>query len=252
MSRAAVAELVESGRLPACSGIRAATYPTEGDPVPVVPGLPHVGFKSHADPRISDVVDFDNYGGGQRACYYLHEQGHSRIGFVDCSTDNPEDDWSSERARGWSDAMQALDLPFEKFLIPNGTGKVDEKLVGTAAAESFLSMPSISALVFANDSLAHSFFHRLGELGIPPAMWPACVGFDDLATPDGQVLCSMRLPWDELGRESARVLWARVCGKLTGPTIHRNVPMQLIPRLSCRPGWAHDFSFSVGSRTSSS
>jgi DNA-binding LacI/PurR family transcriptional regulator len=252
MSRQMVMELVESGRFPACSGIHSSTYTETGDPIVIAPGLPLVGFEGHADPRVSDVVGFDNHGGGQRACFYMHEQGHSRIGFVDCATGKLEDEWSSERARGWRDAMQALELPFEQYFIANPTGQADPTLVGPAAAETFLSMPSISAFVFANDSVAHSFFQRLGELGIPPAMWPACIGFDDLATPDGQVLCSMRLPWDELGRESARVLWSRVCGKLTGPKIHRNVPMQLISRLSCRPGWAHDFSFSVGSPNSSS
>lgn len=253
ISRTVAVELVAEGRLPACSGIKASTYPTpEGETAAIVPGLPHVGFEAHADRRISDVVGFDNYGGGRRACFYLHEQGHSRIGFVDCSTENPETSWSKERARGWADAMEALDLPCEEFYIPNRTGEPIEAVVGVAAAEAFLTMPPISAFVFANDEIAHAFFHRLGELGIPPAMWPACVGFDDLATPDGQVLCSLRLPWEEVGREAARILWSRACGKLDGPTIRREVPMQLIPRLSCQPGWAHQFSFSVGSRTSSS
>ncbi|CAN5692932.1 hypothetical protein BH11ARM2_BH11ARM2_18810 [soil metagenome] len=246
-------ELLQRGKLPVCSGVYASTFePLTGETRCFGAGVPHVGLEGHADLRISDQVGFDNHGGGRRACFYLHEQGHSRIGFVGCHRDSADVTWSAERAAGWQDAMQALDLAWEPYLISNEASGVGEAESGRSAAEVFLRMAPMSALVFANDSIAHAFFARLRERGIPPSMWPACVGFDDLPTVDGQVLCSIRLPWDQLGREAARVLWDRVTGKLQGGMVHRKLPMQLIPRLSCQVGWAHDFSFSIGFPTSSS
>lgn len=243
--------LASSGALPTCSGVYASTLNYKsGDTISYAPGIPYVGLMGHSDRTISDVVDFDNHGGGQRACYYLHEQGHSRIGYVGFHASRGEPPWSAERASGWAEAMEALDLPSEGLLILNEHEEPGEEVVGKEAADRFLTMAPISALVFANDMVAHSFFGHLRERGIPPSMWPACVGFDDVPTIDGQVLCSIRLPWAELGREAARVLWARVNGTLTGPTALRRLPMQLIPRLSGQSGWAHEFSFTIFSRNS--
>ena len=43
----------------------------------------------------------------------------------------------------------------------------------------------------------------------------------------------LRLPWDDVGRAAAQLLWERKTGRLAGQAAQRLVPMQLIPRLTC-------------------
>jgi DNA-binding LacI/PurR family transcriptional regulator len=81
--------------------------------------------------------------------------------------------------------------------------------------------------------------------GVPREKWPAIVGFDNLTSAQGQVLTSLRLPQEELGRTAADLLWERRHGLLTGPPVHRRAHMSLLPRLSCRTGWSSSVGLPV-------
>jgi DNA-binding LacI/PurR family transcriptional regulator len=95
-----------------------------------------------------------------------------------------------------------------------------------------------TAVVAANDRVALGLLRALRESSLPEYQWPSIVGFDDDPELAAHLVTSLRLPWDELGRAAADLLWERSRGQLEGAATHRRVPMRLIPRLTCRKDWS--------------
>jgi DNA-binding LacI/PurR family transcriptional regulator len=110
--------------------------------------------------------------------------------------------------------------------------------VGRVLAGLLKQQANITAIVAANDQTALMVLDGINAGGVARDKWPAIVGFDNLASAQGQVLTSLRLPQEELGRTAADLLWERRHGLLTGPPVHRRAHMSLLPRLSCRSGWS--------------
>jgi DNA-binding LacI/PurR family transcriptional regulator len=92
-----------------------------------------------------------------------------------------------------------------------------------------------------NAFAARGLLEGLEAASRPSALRPAIVGFDsELARRQElslHLLTAMRLPWDEIGRQAANLLWERSRGTLTGLPQRRLARMSLIPRLSCRADW---------------
>jgi DNA-binding LacI/PurR family transcriptional regulator len=114
----------------------------------------------------------------------------------------------------------------------------DSRGIACHTAGRLTKNSEITAVVAANDLAALGLLDALQAAGIPREHWPAIVGFDNLPIIQGQILTSLRLPAEGLGRAAADLLWERHHGVLTGPPVHRHVPMSLLPRLTSRAGWS--------------
>jgi DNA-binding LacI/PurR family transcriptional regulator len=238
----------ERGELPPLAGVfnyafdrnRSDNWQDDG-------ALPQVGFASWADERVhSDLVSFDDFDGGLQATRHLIALGHRRIAYLAMHPDHGDPGiflWSAERERGWRQAMQEANLDSRQMVFcPEGTGHLHvasgARLAdGEPAVCRLIARSDITAVVAANDYAALFLFQTLRAAGISIAHWPAVVGFDNLPRTRRYPLTSFHLPWDEVGRVAADLLWQRRQGQLTGEPVHRQIPMSLIRRLTSHAGW---------------
>ena len=118
-------------------------------------------------------------------------------------------------------------------------GIADQRILAYQTAKAIIvGQRDLTAIIAANVQAAEALFWALEESAVPDQAWPAVLCFDDLPSSHRSVVSYMRLPWNEVGRVAAQVLWERKTGQLQGPPRKHLVKMQLIPRLSCRPDWA--------------
>ena len=64
------------------------------------------------------------------------------------------------------------------------------------------------------------------------------MGFDNHPAARDQLLTSLHLPHDELGRAAGDLLWEKHNANARQTPQQRIVQMRLIPRLTCQPDWA--------------
>lgn len=210
--------------------------------------IPHVGFASWAeDPEHTDLVSFDDIDGGRQAARYLIGLGHRQIAFLAL---HPQIGvpglylWSAEREAGWREAMAEAGLRVEGLSFrPQRTSGFRPSWQShmadvEPAACRLIGRSDISAVVAANDIVAISLFRTLRAAHVPAERWPAVVGFDNLPRTRRYPLTSFHLPWDEIGRSAADILWQRRHGQLTGKTAHLRIPVSLIRRLTSQAAWS--------------
>jgi hypothetical protein len=201
-----------------------------------LPGLP--------TPGDVDVIHFDDVGGGRLAVAHLLDHGCRRIAFLGLhgrSELSLTYAWSAARAAGWREELTArahdLDgLDFSPDRDPVGFD--DEVEVAALAARELVHDVDVDGVVCANDHAALGLINALRESGRPHDRWPALIGFDGLPAAQNAVLSSLRLPWEDVGRVGAELLFSRHIGRLDGPRQNRALSMTLIPRMSSRPAWA--------------
>lgn len=210
------------------------------------------GAEWPADATGIDGVLFDDCDGGRQAAEHLLAAGHEKIAFLAVhAPDEPgEFRWSAERERGWRQSMTEAGKscdgmvfhPSRPHLVPaDKRGWVPGSEQVAAAREAagrllqYIRARQVTAVVAANFYAALAFFNLLEETAVAPDLWPAVVCFDSFGELDNHVISALNLPWYEVGKAGAQLLWERNVGRLRGPGIVRRVPMQLIPRLTCRP-----------------
>jgi len=218
------------------------------------PGTAHAEFgELHNVHSGSDAVYFDNPDGGWKATRHLLALGHQQIAFM--ALHNEQEDpgfflWSMEREAGWRQALTEAGVDAESLVFrPAHTPQIEmnnpqgqESLHDSSleVASNLLKRKDITAVVAVNAFAARGLFETLRAEGRDSRQWPAVVGFDaDPSEPSDDAmnaLTILRLPWEEIGREAADLLWARAHGQLETPQ-QRLVRMTLIPRLSCRQEW---------------
>lgn len=219
-------------------------------PDPRQASVPVVWFGHEAD-RVSgvDLVSFDDLEGGRIATRHLLGFGHRRIAFLALhgaeAVRQPGRStlaFSIEREAGWREVMAAEGLPAEGLAFrvnakSRPEGSVEQADAAYTAAQALTQRSDITAVVTANDAAANGLLRALKDAAVPVERWPAIVGFDDRYDVTIQNVSSFRLPWEEVGRVAADLLWERSHGILTGPPVHRRVSMRLIQRLTSRPNW---------------
>jgi DNA-binding LacI/PurR family transcriptional regulator len=204
------------------------------------------------------IVAFDDERGGYDATRHLIERGHRSIAYlgVHCQGGDHGLYWSQERERGWRRAMNSTGVLCDHlaFLPPrflssaNGLSTWHEQReMAMMAAQVMLPLLQsrvVTGVVAANDLAASALMQMLRDSSTRFALWPAIVSFDNelfdifAAAPErSHLLTSLRLPWEEVGRAAAELLWERAHGRTQHTPLHRVVPMQLIPRFSCRADW---------------
>ncbi len=218
------------------------------DAIWLEPGMPHVEFGELGNVHAgSDAVYFNNSDGGLKATRHLLALGHTKIAFLGLHPAQGDPGfflWSQEREAGWRRAMIEAGHSTEGLVVlPEHTPDFEvEALVSLSfdIANRLLEQDNFTAVVAVNAHTAQGLFQALRTSHRSTDLWPAIVGFDtEIADSTGDamhIVTTLRLPWEELGREAANLLWERAHGRLTDFE-QRLVPMTLIPRLSCRQEW---------------
>ncbi|MFJ1598198.1 LacI family DNA-binding transcriptional regulator [Streptomyces sp. NPDC088261] len=174
-----------------------AAAAAEGVPV-VVASRPPEGFGA-------DCVLVDDYGGARAATESLLGAGHRRIGFLGPP---PAVHTSTERLRGFSDALAAAGLPTDPAYVRQGQQQTGE---AAGAAAELLSLPTPpTALFCSNNRNTIGAFRAVRRAGTATVL----AGFDDFELADtlGLPLTVVAYDSDELGREAGRLLVARMAG----------------------------------------
>jgi DNA-binding LacI/PurR family transcriptional regulator len=239
----AVAHL-QAGALPPLSGI----FETRRNDLRAFEktSVPHVYFGTRPPRDIADYLDFDDVAGGAQATRHLQENGHRTIAFLGLHGRQASGEflWSQAREKGWRQVVSAtqskaqihnlLFLPRE----PSSTKHHEQVALARQTAAAIVGREDITAIVAANVWAARGMFEAFRAARWEASKWPSVVCFDSAPGADTSVVSYLRLPWEEIGRQAAQVLWERHTGRLTGAGTQRLIPMRLIPRLSCRADWA--------------
>lgn len=193
--------------------------------------------------RNTDCLSFDDMGGGTLATRHLWQNGHRRIAFLALHGESDPGllSWSLLREIGWRKVLEQAGgesegLAFHPAATP-GLTQAEQLRAAREAAAGIVGRGDVTAVVVANALGAEGMFQVFHEAGWPMEKWPAVVCFDTMPGTYSSVVSYLRLPWEDLGREVAQILWERRTGRLTGEAVQRLVPMRLITRLSCRSDW---------------
>ena len=253
-----------AGQLPLVAGIFATNAASfDGLAIAEVPRVCFGGpelLKKDSDAANFDVVHFDDKSGGGQATRHLLAAGHEKVAYLALHAPDELEKfaWSAEREQGWREAMTAAGhscrgLAFHPAQTPalrlenkgtplSGAEQIEAAREAAAPLSAMIRARKATAVVAANLFAARALFAVLEEDRIAPELWPAVVCFDGFDGLDNHVVSAVNLPWDEVGKAGAQLLWERNVGRLRGASEVRLVPMQLIPRLTCRPDWSESSS----------
>ena len=251
MTKRDALEAHQRGELPPVAGYFSLVPPPD-ELIARLPGAGRVCFESDEAPGF-DIVGFDNVGGGRLASQHLLKQGHKRIAFLGVHGSDALPQWSWQRETGWREALEEAGYPAPELAWHPESGEAEfphtiaeQTDYAARIAARYVAGPrglecggrSVSAVVAINAAATSGLLSALRAAGAAPSKWPAIVSFGNTPEASGHVFTSLQMPWDEVGRSAAKLLWARRTHELSGPPVEREVSMRLIPRLTCRTDWS--------------
>ena len=174
-------------------------------------------------------VDVDNCAAAHMAVNHLIEQGHTRIA---CIT-NAKLSYSSasQRLQGYRQALVDAGLDLDESLIREADF---DSASGYTAMRNLLESGSVFSAVFAgSDTVALGAMAAIHETGLTIPRDISIVGFDDIpeAAHYHPGLTSVRVPANEIARQSCRLLMQLMKGKPPADT-SIFLPTELISRQS--------------------
>ncbi|MEV4532466.1 LacI family DNA-binding transcriptional regulator [Asanoa sp. NPDC049518] len=187
----------------------------DADPLPTLleqRGLPAVlggrpARMLQPDAQEAYYVDVDNAGGARQAVEYLFGRGRRRIATIA----GPQDMGAGvTRLAGYREAVAATGAQVDEKLIAYGDFS---EASGTAAMRRLLEdNPNLDAVFAASDLMAYGAVRALQEAGRSVPSEVSVVGFDDapIARQANPPLTTVHQPIEEMGREMARLLVARI------------------------------------------
>lgn len=185
----------------------------------VAMGTPMVFVDRAPSGLAADSVVIDNAHGAALAISHLADQGHERIGMVFDSLDITP---MQERLDGARGQLQQLGLPTDTSLCRTGVHGPD---ASARAVADLLDSPDPPAAIFCGNNRA--------TIGAVEEIWRrqadvAIAGFDDFKLAHLMPLPLTLVSYDAaaLGREAARLLFARIDGD-TAPQQHLILPVAL-------------------------
>ncbi|MHB9131833.1 MAG: LacI family DNA-binding transcriptional regulator [Armatimonadota bacterium] len=181
-------------------------------------------------------VVIDDYAGAYASCRHLLESGHRHILYAH---PNPLCYAYQQRYRGYVDAFQHSGLSPDIFLhlveIAWGSAPYETRFIETIQ-RGMTQYPNTTAVLLPNDSLAGLARDALRSLdkNIPDDV--SLVGFDDtdplLDTEGNNILTTVRVPLEDLGRIAARLTIDQVTGTPQSDTLPTVLPVTLVKRAS--------------------
>ncbi|MGC4878755.1 LacI family DNA-binding transcriptional regulator [Micromonospora sp. DT43] len=173
-------------------------------------------------------VDVDNVGGARQAVEYLTGQGRRRIATIA----GPQDMGAGlARLAGYTEAVKATGAGVNPDLI--AYGDFSEGSGATAMRRLLESCPDLEAVFVASDLMAFGALRTLRDAGRRVPEDVAVIGFDDapVARQADPPLTTVFQPVEEMGRQMARLLVARIRGDDL-PAPHILLDTQLVHRAS--------------------
>ncbi|KOX10361.1 MULTISPECIES: LacI family DNA-binding transcriptional regulator [Micromonospora] len=173
-------------------------------------------------------VDVDNVGGARQAVEYLTGQGRRRIATIA----GPQDmGVGLARLAGYTEAVKATGSGVNPDLI--AYGDFSEGSGATSMRRLLNACPDLDAVFVASDLMAFGALRTLREFGRRVPEDVAVIGFDDapVARQADPPLSTVFQPVEEMGRQMARLLVARIRGEDI-PAQHILLDTQLIHRAS--------------------
>src|SRR6266853_3743722 len=174
-----------------------------------------------------DAVITDDYQGAYDAVCHLARAGRRRIGLISgpLKISNAKERW-----RGFRDALEAKNLPYEPELMVEGDYRIES---GFRGGHSLLSQrPDV--MYVANHLMTIGFLKSAEEMGLKCPEDFGLVSFDDypwlgIFRPR---LTTVELPKHQLGSEAAELLIKRISGDHSKPVLRKLQP-ELRIRESC-------------------
>ncbi|QCG49901.1 LacI family DNA-binding transcriptional regulator [Aeromonas schubertii] len=180
-------------------------------------GLPVVEVGAKVPDPVDMCVGGSNQEAGYRLTRHLIERGYRNIGFL-CAR---QEQWMlQQRMRGWQQAM------LESYLSPDmviNTSEPPSFSTGAAMLGEFLlRWPELDALVCVTDELACGVLMECQRRHVAVPGKLAVAGFDDLdvAAVSHPALTTMRIPYRQMGEETAALLLRRLSGELVEGALH--------------------------------
>ncbi|MEU0550416.1 LacI family DNA-binding transcriptional regulator [Micromonospora sp. CA-249363] len=173
-------------------------------------------------------VDVDNVGGARQAVEYLTSQGRRRVATIA----GPQDMGAGlARLAGYTEAVKATGVGVNPDLI--AYGDFSESSGATAMRRLLDACPDLDAVFVASDLMAFGALRTLRDAGRRVPEDVAVIGFDDapVARQADPPLTSVFQPVEEMGRQMARLLVARIRGDDL-PAPHILLDTQLVHRAS--------------------
>lgn len=200
-------------------------------------GLPMV-FVDHEDPLIPcDTIFANNMDGMARLVNHLIGLGHRHLHFLGNLSFS-----SSFRDRwiGYRQALEDHELipqdrhdPMLKLRNIETAGYADEVTIWIKGQKAAGKLPT--ALVCANDHIAHTVIKLVTQLGIQVPAYMTVTGFDNIvdASLSKPTITSVDVPKEELGKVAVMKLLNRVTD-FTTPSEKILLSVELVPRESSR------------------
>jgi DNA-binding LacI/PurR family transcriptional regulator len=189
-------------------------------------GVPAVLVGRPAGSGPASYVDADNRGGARKAVDHLARRGRRRIAAIT----GPQDmGVGQDRLDGYLDGLAAAGLADD--LVEAGDFTEEG---GAAAMGRLLARPGppVDAVFAASDLMAAGALRALRAAGRRVPDDVAVVGFEDSAVARyaQPPLTTVRQPIEEMGRQAARLLLAKVAGETGG--MHLILDVELVVRAS--------------------
>ncbi|SCL32835.1 DNA-binding transcriptional regulator, LacI/PurR family [Micromonospora pallida] len=208
----------------------------DADPLPTLlaeRGLPTVlGGRPARMPRPgaqpAHFVDVDDVGGARQAVEYLVGKGRRRIATIA----GPQDTGAGRaRLTGYREAVAASEGQVDPAMI--AYGDLSEASGAAGMRQLLASRPDLDAVLVASDLMACGALRALREAGRRVPEDVAIIGYEDspIARQSDPPLTTVAQPIEEMGRQMARLLVARIRGEAL-PAPHVLLPPHLIPRIS--------------------
>ncbi len=196
----------------------------------IADGTPCVLVDRSSEDAPIDQVLVDQRQGGYDVGAYLTGLGHRRLACLVGPSDRTA---SAGRIAGFRQALADAGITLPPEAVVRGNGQFDG---GEAAMETLLARGVDFTAVFAfNDLTAIGAIAALQRHGLRVPDDVSVVGFDDIfmATAVFPPLTTVAQPIPEVGRESVRLLLARIANR-DAPTARVVMPTRFVERESCR------------------
>lgn len=185
-------------------------------------------------PDLLDIptIAIENKNGAAMLVNHLIEaHGRRRIVFLQGPEEHEDSVW---RERGYREALETHDLPFQPELV--ASGRFDEDEAFAAVEQLLLDGLDFDAIFAGDDDSAIGAMHALKMAGRRIPQDVAIVGFDDvpLSRHLSPPLTTVRAPIEQVGRESVKQLVHMIRGE-HAETLTL-LPTELVIRQSCGCG----------------
>jgi LacI family transcriptional regulator len=196
----------------------------------VAGGLPLVFGDRRLKGVVADTVVVDNIEAAGALARHLTALGHRRIGVLKADLASSA---IIERVSGFRDAMRANGLDVEPAHIVTSPSNIPDAVL---AGASLLDIePRLDAVFCTNNFMTLGMMQALLERGLSCPQDMAIVGVDDFpwAAAFQPRLTVVAQPAYEIGREAATLLFDRISGRRSGPTVQMVLNTTLVVRDSC-------------------